>query len=165
MRKNLYICGVFAKGIMIIAVAGIFISTTGKYRNYGLSIPCDFCTATVGNVFGETGMAAFSRLHTTIFCPQMPKTTRDCNGVQGMPIATSDPTKAGNINQFSALLHDLCKAKLSIDAFFEAQTEGVMFDCPDDYFDAENKLCDAICTLGTYVGMFAVDSFLTYKNS
>lgn len=89
MKNNSYICGVFAKGIILIAVAGISFSTTGKHRNYGLPISCDFCTATVGNVFGETEVVQpFLHTYNYNFSFAMPKTARNCKGVQGMPVAT-----------------------------------------------------------------------------
>jgi hypothetical protein len=63
--------------------------------------------------------------------------------------------------QLTVLLQNLCKAKTDIDAFFEAQTEGVLDDIKDRYLDAEGHLCEAIGKLGEYFGMIAVDIFLT----
>jgi hypothetical protein len=60
----------------------------------------------------------------------------------------------------SGLLHDLCKAKLAIDKFYESQNDGIIYDIPDSYLRAERCLNEAISSLSEYVGMYLTEEYL-----
>jgi hypothetical protein len=62
--------------------------------------------------------------------------------------------------QVAALLQRLCDVKKEIDALFEAQTEGPMFDMNVEYLEAEGALGNAIYKLGGYIGLITVDRLL-----
>lgn len=90
MKNCGYICGVHGKNIILFAVAGIFISASGKHRNHGLPILSDFRTAKYGNVLAGTGDSAALFLCSYYnFSFAMARTMEDCNYAQCASNATS----------------------------------------------------------------------------